>query len=213
MSERESIRFQAALAACETLLGPGRKWRISPYLESVLGACDDPAALACLVACQSVVIDLLRHGALPSSISILDGGSPGGIAGPAVLDALLAWETACTLFAIPSGIDGVSVQQSSSRETDASLRAFREAFIARSRELSALPVMASASAWSQPQKASTSTPTLALLPLPWQDPTAERRLRDLPEGSVVAAFTWEGHDTPSALFRWRRGFLSDIPNG
>ena len=201
------MRFAATLAACETLLGPGRKWRISPYLQPTLGVCDDPAALACLVACQTVVIDLLRHHALPSRISILDGGSPSGIAVPAVLDALLAWETTCTLFAIPSGINGVSVQQSPSRETDASLRAFREALIARASELSALQVMTSASAWSQPRKVSASTPILALLPLPWQDPTAERWLRELPEGSVVAAFAWEGCDTPSALFRWRREFI------
>jgi hypothetical protein len=211
MSFPRSPRLAAALQTCETLLAPGRKWHPSPYLESAFreaGAYD----LASLVPIyQSAFLDLLRGGHLGGALSVLDLGSSEGIAAMATLDALLAWETACTLYGIPSGIGRISVELSDGggRRSERLWRSFCEALRNRDEEVSALPfVSAVAEPAAGRERPLGQAPTLVLAPLPWERAArVEALLAAMPDGGILVATDWQAAESDNRLFAWRRELI------
>ena len=207
-----STRRAAAFETCSTLLCPGKKWRLSPYLNRSMDA-SGLSDLAVLVPVyQSVVLDLLRDSWLPQRIRLLDMGSPSGVGAIAVLDALLAWHTVCDLFEVEAGISEVSVQipQNPFEPTTQRLaETFHDGLSARARELPALGCLNTVAGW-----ANTITPTAKEMPnlVFWNfDPGSTDHLLDLlnhiPQDSVVVCVTWQQVGQSADLFRWRHDLL------
>jgi hypothetical protein len=110
MTEKRPARLTAALDTCENLLAPGRKWHVSPYIDSALREARAYDLAPLVPIYQSAFLGLLRGGYLGGDLYVLDLGSSGGIAAVATLDAMLAWETACSLYDAPSGINQVYIR-------------------------------------------------------------------------------------------------------
>jgi len=62
-------RRQAAIECCETLLAPGRKWHLSPYVMASLDAAGLGHLAHLIPVYQSVILDLLAARHLPSHLS------------------------------------------------------------------------------------------------------------------------------------------------
>ena len=210
VNNRAATRRTAVLEACETLLGPGRKWRTSPYTEPLVARSNNLDTAACLVAYQSALLDLLRKGFLPEALNVLDVASPDGIGLPAVLDVLLAWETACAVFAVPSGIQRVNAQYGIDCSGSEVARAiFQESISTRAANLPDLSVLRTAKGWTTP--AEHLPVNLTFVPFPWRDAGTDALTESLADDAIVVAVAWQSADSPSALFRWRHEFLEQHP--
>ncbi len=205
-------RQQAAFEICENLLAPGKKWRVSPYLPEAWPGPPNRIPLALVPVYQAVILDLLNEQRLPPKLSILDLGAPAGLGALAALDALLAWETACVLYDVPSGLDQVKLCLDGQHSPAYSecLQRFRQALLARAKQLPELPGLTRLAHWLK-ETATTRQilPNLVLCPFPWEQ--NEQGLADLldhlPEGAIVAGLEWQRDGRKPELLRWRYELL------
>lgn len=215
MVEERHLRA-AALDTCETLLAPGGKWHLSPYLLAALHAVGEPALATYVPVYQSVVIDLLRAGRFPEPATLLDIDSPQAIGTLAILDALLALKTACALYNVPDGLDDVQLHCSSE---DSGARLLRDVFadVLGSRAAAYPDFDASAiiGEWAVQLALGSSpmpeAPNVIFFPFPWREP---RRVSDLlhgaPAGTILAGLAWSEREArPSDLFAWRYELLKE----
>lgn len=203
----------AAFETCETLLAPGKKWRLSPYVQAALTAAGQTELALLVPVYQSVILDLLRLECLPPALVLLDAGSPAGIGAVAALDVLLAWHTACSLYGISPGIRQVCLRFKDARAAEAArpaLDAFRQAVAARAEtepELSGLSLVAhwAASVLTGPGE----PPNLVLIPFPFEQAASLNTwLGQLPQGSIVAGLEWQRPGaTTAGLLAWRYQLL------
>lgn len=205
-------RLRAAFETCEALLAPGKKWRLSSYVDAALSAAGVSELAFLIPVYQSVILDLLEGGHLPSVLSVLDLGSPAGIGALATLDALLAWHTSCTLYDVSSGINDVDVWavNSKSRDERGLWRAFSEAVQARAETLPQLSCLSLVAGWARDVSTpSSKPPNLVLSSLPWEQSTIplEPLLDKLPTGAVLVAVDWESSGSEDNVFRWRYELL------
>jgi superfamily II DNA helicase RecQ len=202
MPDDSTVRFQAALDLCETLLAPGGKARISPYLLAPVSTSE-----RFLVSVyQSVMLDLLRSGCLPGDLVLLESDSAFSVGTIAAFDALLAWQTACMLYGVEPGLRSVRVQGLADEQ---SLRVFGDALALRAEHLSGLPALDHTRRWLTEAVAPPSLPpNLALFAFPWQIARLDHLLSRLPPGAIVAAVAWQRPGVqPAQLFSWRYQLL------
>ena len=208
---QRAIRLRAASETCETLLAPGKKWHLSPYVDAALSAAGMSAQAFLIPVYQSVLLDLLTGHHLPSDLSILDLGSLAGIGGLAALDVLLAWCTACAIYDISPGIEqvGVYVVDRKSEDKPALWGAFRNALQARVEALPDLEYLSLVARWAgEPSASMRKPPNLILVSLPWEQTTAlDFLLERLPEGAIVAGIDWQSSGSEGNVFQWRRQLL------
>jgi len=206
-----SVRLRAAFETCETLLAPGKKWRLSPYVDPALSTAGMSESAFLIPVYQSVVLDLLVGGHLSSVLSVLDVGSPAGIAALATLDALLAWHTTCTLYDVSSGVNEVDVWAVNSKSQDGRglWRSFRDAVQVRAETLPELGCLSLVAGWARDVSTPLSRPpNLVFLSLPWEQSIPLEPLLDkLPTGAVVVAIDWESSGSEDNVFRWRYELL------
>jgi ATP-dependent DNA helicase RecQ len=208
---------QAALETCENLMAPGKKWRLSPYLQPALARINSPEWVARIPVYQSVMLDLLAQGQVPASISMLEVGSPSGLGTMAVVDVLLAWQTVCALYRISPGIDHfetrLGAQQQQQEQAHLLWNIFREGLAARSGQLPALNCLAAGAEWAGNIYAKATTPpNLILWAFPWKESEKLEGILDrLPEETVLVGLEWPLPDTRPEAFRWRREFLEHHP--
>ena len=209
--QQGSSRRLAALETCKTLLCPGKKWHLSPYIEYALREACVPELASLVPVYQSGLLDLLRDGHLAGDLCLLDLGSANGVAALAALDALLAWQTACTLYDIPSGIGRIDLELSDGGgpRSQRLWSSFCEALRSRDEEVSALPfVSAIADSAAGRQRPLGQAPTLVLAPLPWERATEVETLLDaMPDGGIVVATDWQAAESDMSLFAWRREMI------
>lgn len=205
-----SARLLAAQETFENLLAPGKKWHISPYLETALSEAQDSCLHFLVPVYQSIFVDLVRGLHLPPTVSLLDVGSPSGIGALAALDALLAWYTSCTLYSVPSLIQHLRVQVAPDGPPAwlRPWRAFCDALEARSREYPEFPALSQVARWARGVLFTPSeTPNLVILAAPWKHTEYLARMLDtLPEGAILVGVAWQS-DSPDmgrdSVFRWR----------
>ncbi|GAB4537163.1 MAG: hypothetical protein Kow0063_23510 [Anaerolineae bacterium] len=210
----DTVHFQAAIETCETLLSPGKKWRLSPYVQAALSAVDASALAFLVPVYQSAILDLLINGHLPSTLSLLDLDSPAGIAAMATLDALLAWQTACVLHDLPAGIETVHIQVDGSRESEALWQAFQQALSARADALPELSCLSQVVGWAgNLLSPSGMPPNLVFLNYPWEEQgRAEKLLDRLPPGGLAIGVAWQDASSQLTIWNWRYELLRRRPD-
>lgn len=211
--QQGSSRRLAALETCKTLLCPGKKWHLSPYIEYVLREACVPELASLVPVYQSSLLALLRDGHLAGDLCLLDLGSANGVGALAALDVLLAWQTACNLYDIPSGIGRINLELSEreGRRSERLWRSFCEALRNRDEEVSALPfVSAAAESAAGRERPLGQAPTLVLAPLPWERaPRVETLLDAMPDGGILVATDWQAAESDRSLFAWRRELIQN----
>ncbi len=205
MLNAANYRLQAARDLCETLLMPGGKARLSPYLADLI-----PAEKRFLVPIyQSVIVDLFRSGYMPANLTLLDYNSPDGIGQLAIGDALLAWYTACALYDVPPGLERI-IGYIRDNEHGHLIQNWLARLSQRAQQVQELRFFHQAQTWWKPVSQATSLPSLVFVAFPWQLPKLRGLLDRLPPDAIVAAITWHNADAhPSQLFAWRYTLLRE----
>ena len=207
MSDTITFRSQATFDLCETLLMPGGKARVSPYLMGLA-----PVQERFLIPVyQSVALDLLRSGYLPDDLSLLDYDSPFAIGASVMIDTLLAWQTACALYNIPTALSSFRMRVHNNLERGDAWKSNLQTLFGRIRERAQqLPELTLD--WLFDSRGSSSQEAnLVLVKFPWQKNEELARVLDtLPAGGIVAAIAWQGNDVhPAQLFSWRHQLLRE----
>lgn len=206
MLDTADFRFQAALDLCETLLMPGGKARLSPYLTDLI-----PAEKQFLVPVyQSVMLDLFRSGYMPANLTLLDYNSPDGIGQIAIGDALLAWHTACTVYDVPTKLERI-IGYIRDNEHERLIQNWLAQLAQRAEQVQELQILNQARTWWRPVSKATAPPSLVFVALPWQLPRLHGLLDQLPPNAIMAAITWckEGVHQAQEIFAWRYTLLRE----
>jgi superfamily II DNA/RNA helicase len=208
---RSLTRRNAAFSLVETLVCPGKKWRLSPYLRQALDQCAQAVCAAHIPIYQSVLLDLLRSGHLSHTLSILDlTENPIGLV--AVTDILLAWETACAVYGIPSEIESVQVQTASTANQPATelLDAYMCALAARRSDRSGCVFLDEVHWLESIQKPFDANANLVLVSSAIGLSSFEKRADTFGDQTITVALSWEGDGNGASprLFDWRRKWLA-----
>ncbi|MBN2004325.1 MAG: ATP-dependent DNA helicase RecQ [Anaerolineae bacterium] len=207
MPDTAPYRLQAALDLCETLLMPGSKARLSPYLTGLV----PPQDCFLIPVYQSLMLDVLRSGYLPEALSLLDYDSPFAIGAAVVIDTLLAWQTACALYGVPIRLRSINAGLHNDPERGDTWKTPSQTLFARIRARAGqLPELAPN--WMPDSfSPAVSAPNLLLVKFPWQKGGELTALLDsLPAGAIVAAVAWPRPDVqPAQLFAWRYQLLRE----
>lgn len=200
------------------LLVTGKKWRLSPYMQAVHRS--DVTAFHPTLApiLESPVLDLVCRAGLPARFAVLDCGTPAGLGIVATLDVLAAWETACALFDVRTGLELVETCffDPSQQAQTADLQAvFATCLESRLAELSEASTLSQVTNWAKARATQPSwkLPTLALMPAQLlATDVVDDIARNSPTGSILVALTWETDRQGGNIFQWRRKFLAEHPD-
>ncbi len=203
MSDTLTYRSQAALELCETLLIPGGKARVSPYLKGLV-----PESERFLIPVYlSVTLDLVRGGYLPDAVSLLDYDAPFGIGACVMLDTVLAWHTARALYDLPPVLRSTRVGVHNGDARHSRLPTFWSRLRERAHHLPALALEHGLDS----REVASQDANVVLVAFPWQKCAEVARLMDsLPPDAIIAAVAWQRDAVlPEQIFAWRYELLRE----
>lgn len=209
-----TIPFRRAVKTFQNLITPGKKWHISPYLSSTLQEMDIMDWVKYIPIYQSVIMDLIIKKRLPERIVLLEDGSSLGIGIPAVIDTLLAWQLACDIHHLDSGITGIEICKDNKHLSSQE----RNIFEAFANTVTSRPGNSSEKIFHKDLLLeSTLTPKSPNLIL-WgfqdkaePDKLLKKILSSASNNTIFVGLEWQRKDDgpPGSIFRWRHSFLSD----